>query len=152
VSSHNLSELIRLRAEFECLAVSEAIILGDLQWECNVHAALYQLRQINRMEYDSDKQENWENAHRHFHLQLMAACNMPLLLQFCSMLNDLVDRYRRIFLAGHPSDPETNREHGIIGEAAVARDAQTALATLRRHIERTGIRIMSGLQEMTASE
>lgn len=147
VSRHNLAELVHLRAEFECMALKEAIILGDIEWEGNILSALHQLSQINRSGHPGGNQEAWESVHRNLHIQLMSACNMPLLLQFCSMLADLVDRYRRIFLVGHPVDTATKREHEVIVETTIARDAEKALAALRCHIERTGARIMKGLQE-----
>jgi len=146
VSQHNLQEIVRLRVELECLALSEAIKQGTLEWEGTILSALHQLRNINRAKGGADNQEAWEIAHRNFHLQLSIACNMPLLLQFCSTLNDLVDRYRRIFLTENPIDNETKREHEIIAKAAIDGDAEAAVATLRAHIERTGEKIMRGLQ------
>lgn len=146
VSSHNLRELIRLRAEFECLALREAVKNGNLQWEGAVLSSLHQLTRIDRSRSSGiDNQEAWEVAHRNLHLQLMTASDMPLLLQFCSTLNDLVDRYRRIFLADNPADPETQHEHEVIVESAVARDEEKTVDALRRHIERTGEKIMKGL-------
>jgi DNA-binding GntR family transcriptional regulator len=152
VSEHNLRELVFLRAEFECLALRESIKNGDLEWEGNVLSALHRIRRIDRSKEHGGNQEAWENAHRNFHLQLVAAGNMPLLLQLCSMLNDLVDRYRRIFLARNSADPETKREHTVIAEAAVAREKDLAIATLRSHIERTGNRIMKGLREQLGGD
>ena len=43
--------------------------------------------------------EAWEEAHHDFHRRLIQGCGMPLLLRFCSVLHNLNDRYRRIFLA-----------------------------------------------------
>lgn len=36
VSRHNLKELVRLRTEFECLALGEAIKNGDIEWEASL--------------------------------------------------------------------------------------------------------------------
>jgi DNA-binding GntR family transcriptional regulator len=63
---------------------------------------------------------------------------MPLLLRFCSVLHNLNDRYRRIFLATNPADRDVRGEHSTIAEAAVARRSSEACETLRRHIDRTG--------------
>ena len=152
VSRLNLKELVQLRAEFECLALNEAIKNGDIEWEASVISALHYLRQIDRTKANDKNQEAWESAHRNFHLQLMAASNMPLLMQFCSMLNDLVDRYRRIFLRDNPIDSQTKFEHEVIAEAAIHRDGEKALKTLRSHIERTGEKIMHGLQASMEQE
>jgi GntR family carbon starvation induced transcriptional regulator len=56
----------------------------------------------------------WETAYRAFHSELISACGMPLLRQFCATLHDQSDRYRRIFLKKHK--PDRNVQAALLAE------------------------------------
>jgi DNA-binding GntR family transcriptional regulator len=88
---------------------------------------------------------DWEKAHRAFHQSLLSACRMPLLLNFCTTLHDLSDRYRRLFLENHPIDRDVAEEHRNICDATLERRADQACALLRDHIERTGHMVLHAL-------
>ncbi len=60
-----------------------------------------------------------EIARRAFHAELIAACRMPLLRQFCATLHDQSDRYRRIFLKTHAPDRNVADEHAAIADAVI---------------------------------
>ena len=150
ISLANLEEITRLREQFECFALREAMRLGDLAWESDVMRALHL---VNRTERDATRPETleaWEAAHRAFHLTLIAGCGMPILLGFCSMLLNLNDRYRRIFLTSNPGDRSVRDEHQAIADAAVGRRADEACELLRRHIERTGANVRMRLAPVLA--
>ncbi len=70
---------------------------------------------------------------------------MPMLRQFCETLHDQGDRYRRIFLKDHEPDPHVPAEHAAIAEAMIERRADDAVALLRTHIERTGLKNSAAL-------
>jgi DNA-binding GntR family transcriptional regulator len=72
---------------------------------------------------------------------------MPLLLQFCTTLHDLSDRYRRLFLEKNPTDRDVQEEHIAIANATVTRQADKAADLLRQHIERTGTNVLKSLAE-----
>ena len=121
VSTSNLAEVTRLRVEFESLALQHSIEQGDLEWESDVMRSLYRLNRIERNPAGPESLEAWEEAHNDYHRQLIQGCGMPLLLRFCSVLHNLNDRYRRLFLATNPGDRDVRSEHIAIAEAAVAR-------------------------------
>lgn len=152
VSRHNLVEVTRLRCEFECLALREAIRLGDDHWEGEIIASLYRLNKIERLQIGGPRMEQWEAAHRKLHQQLLSACGMPLLLQFCTTLHDLSDRYRRLFLDNHPIDRDVPQEHHDICHATVERRADEACALLRSHIDRTGATVLRALMQRQSAE
>ena len=152
VSADNLVEVTKLRAEYECFALREAICQGDDTWESEIIAALYRLDKIGRNESDPERMQQWEIAHRILHQTLLSACRMPLLLQFCATLHDRSDRYRRLFLKRHPIDRDVAQEHQDICKAAVDRRADDAVALLRRHIERTGTNVLHALTERHAAD
>jgi DNA-binding GntR family transcriptional regulator len=145
VSPSNLIEIIRLRVELEGLAVKEAIEHGDVAWEGRVLGSLHQLSRCKRGSRSPEEQEAWEIAHRAFHAELISACQMPLLQQFCATLHDQSDRYRRIFLKKHRPDRDVPAEHTAMAHAMIERRTRDATRILREHIERTGRNIQAAL-------
>jgi DNA-binding GntR family transcriptional regulator len=150
VSEKNLREIAQLRVHSEGLALREAIAKGDQQWAREVAACEDRLRAIRRSDnMGPPQQETWEHAHRAFHLKLLEACDMPLLLSHCNTLHDLNDRYRRLFLAKNPYDRDVNTEHSAIVAATLERNADLACALLAQHIQRTTQNICRSLAEKT---
>lgn len=145
VSKENLAEVIRLRVEMEGLAARESVAHGDAAWEGRIVAALHLLGRIPREAPTSAEQEAWGKAHRAFHAELISACRMPILRQFCETLHDQSDRYRRIFLKDHKPDRDVPAEHAAIAAAMIERRADDAVRLLRDHIERTGRNIQAAL-------
>ena len=145
VSADNLTEIIRLRIELEGLAIKEAIEHGDVTWEGRILAALHQLSRCKRGARSAAEQDAWETAHRAFHAELISACRMPLLRQFCATLHDQSDRYRRIFLKKNAPDRNVPAEHTALAQAMIERRTRDATRILREHIERTGRNIQAAL-------
>jgi GntR family transcriptional regulator, carbon starvation induced regulator len=137
VSETALKEITTLRMDFECMALRAAIEQGDLNWESAIAGTLHRLMRTGRAPSGEGLQE-WESAHRAFHMSVLSACNMPLLLNFCSVLHDHSDRYRRMFLKTHAGDRDVPGEHARIAELTMARETDDACALLRQHIGRTG--------------
>lgn len=146
VSADNLTEVIRLRVELEGMAAREAILHGDAAWEGRILSSLHQLNRSRRGQRSPEEQEEWEQRHRAFHAELISACRMPLLQQFCETLHDQSDRYRRIFLKDHEPDRDVPAEHAAIADAMIGRRADDAARMLRDHIERTGRNIQAALR------
>lgn len=146
-SPADLAEVLRLRMMLESNALRMSIEKGDDAWEAEVLAAHHRLTKFESRRGDSIETEHWETWHRTFHDALIRACESPILLQFCRMLHDMNDRYRRIFLSAHEFDRDVASEHRAITEATLARDAATACALLESHIERTGRNILSSMRE-----
>jgi GntR family carbon starvation induced transcriptional regulator len=132
VSRANLAEVTRLRADLETLALGHAIERAGLDWESGV---LAQLHRLSRAARDPVAREA---AHAAFHRALVEGCEMPLLLDACRTLFDLVDRYRRLFPPSEPEERDPDAEHTTIARAAVERNASEATRLLRAHVERTG--------------
>jgi GntR family transcriptional regulator, carbon starvation induced regulator len=145
VSQSNLAEIIALRVNLECTALKEAMLHGDVAWEGRILATLHQLSRCKGGSRSAAEQEAWEAAHRAFHSELISACGMPLLRQFCATLHDQSDRYRRIFLKKHKPDRNVPKEHAAIAEAVIERRARDAMQMLRDHVERTGRNVQAAL-------
>jgi GntR family carbon starvation induced transcriptional regulator len=146
-SIQNLAEVTALRSHLEPFALRLAIEHGNSQWEENLVAIFHRLTRIEKQNGYVLFLDEWEQTHRDFHLGLVAGCGMPMLLHFCSMLHDLSDRYRRLFLQEHPPLRNVAQEHGAIFEAVLARDADKACGLLLEHMQSTGHMIMAFMQQ-----
>lgn len=77
-------------------------------------------------------------GHRRFHVALYRASHNALLVETLDGLWDKTDRYRRHALRAGRSDEEREQraeEHRLLVEAVQDRDAATATALMRRHVE-----------------
>lgn len=146
-SRTDLAEVLRLRVLLESMALRTSIEKGDDAWEADVLAAHHRLTKYESRRESAIEKEHWETWHRTFHDALIRACESPILLQFCHMLHDMNDRYRRIFLAAHKFDRDVGSEHRAISDAALSRDPKTACALLEAHIERTGRNILASMSK-----
>jgi DNA-binding GntR family transcriptional regulator len=148
VSPNNLAEVTGLRAELEVIALGASIERGGLDWESDVLRAHYLLSRSERDPGRPERLEAWESAHSEFHRALIRGCGMPLLITFCSILQNMTDRYRRLYPIDPQSDRDLNAEHSEIAAAATALEVDRASAALKAHILRTGAALMT---RMTAT-
>jgi GntR family carbon starvation induced transcriptional regulator len=148
-SRDDLAEVIRLRVLLEPMALAMAIDNGGDAWEAAIITAHHHLGKVEdqRDGTQGSVATDWETRHRGFHDALIAGSASPILLQFCHMLHDMNDRYRRIFLKVHAFDRDVAGEHISIFDAALARDGRKATALLKSHIERTGRNILASMRE-----
>ncbi len=146
VSAADFQEVTLLRLNLEVLALRQSIGNGDAAWEDRLSAAYARLDRLNEARFSSATLQDWENAHRAFHMALFSACNMPNLMRFCHTLHDLSDRYRRLFLKTYEPDSNVPQEHATIYKLALQRDVDGACALLSHHLSRTGERLDKVLQ------
>jgi DNA-binding GntR family transcriptional regulator len=141
LSQAHLEELTRTRCWLNELALRQAIANGDSAWEEGVVVAYHRLTRLPRY-IDADTVANrcnpaWELAHRAYHSALIAACGSRWLIAFCEQLFDAGDCYRHLSRVSSMKRAERRIEHRQILDAVVARDADTAVALLTRHVTRT---------------
>lgn len=142
-SARNLQEVISLRCLLEPYALRLSIERADLQWEESLVAVFHRLTRIEQKNGYVPFLDEWEQAHREFHLCLVAGCDMPTLRQFCSILHDQADRYRRLYLKQQPPQRNVATEHARIVDAALAGNADQACALLLEHTRHTGALIQA---------
>ena len=143
VSELDLRELVditELRCVTEALAARLSVERGDLAWESGLIAAHHNLARTPRRRADDPAQvsEAWSRAHRAFHLKLLEACDCQAMVSLSSNLADSTELYRR-WAAPSPaaSGRDVEREHEILLDAAVSRDAEALARLLREHYEAT---------------
>jgi GntR family transcriptional regulator, carbon starvation induced regulator len=144
---HEFDELLDTRCWLEERALRESMRRASPRWEEELVLAHHRLV---RLERSPSKQlasvdPNWEACHRAFHVTLLAGCGSTILLRFCEQLYDMNIRYRQI--AGVVAYPRRNikAEHQGLVEAALAHDADTAVARLVDHYRRTGAHLRKAL-------
>lgn len=139
VSLDDLDEITDLRCELEGLALRWSIERGDDAWEAAIVAAFHHLSRVNselpgRVPRLSD---DWEKRHTAFHQAMAAACGSSRLMQLRAQFFNQTNRYRRLVVA-HSKVPRDDRgEHRALMDAALARDADRAVALIHKHIRHT---------------
>ena len=132
-SADDLRDVTETRVRIETTALRLSIEQGTDAWEAQVLAAHHRLSRRPR----SEKllvDEPWEELHRGYHMALIAACGLPRLLAFCTMLHDHFDRYRRLAVLHSGRHPAIRSSHGAIVKAALAKDLSQAENLLSAHI------------------
>ena len=85
--------------------------------------------------------DEWEVAHREFHLALVAPAGGRM-LRTIEQFIDHAERYRRVYIASGPRAWSVGAaEHAEIVEACAAREAALAGALLARHLSRTALTV-----------
>ena len=147
VSAEAFDELLTTRCWLEERALAESIEHGGKDWEERVVLAEYRLsrkeRSISKNAFIAN--QDWELAHKDFHMALISACGSSILLNFCNQLYDQNIRYRHV--AGKIAYPKRNiaKEHQAIMQAALDRDTPRAVACLLDHYQATGAFMIKGL-------
>lgn len=143
ISRAELIDLMRTRQQVEGLALRGAIAHGDLVWEGEVTGALHRLLRARAPVKAGPLDAGWEREHARLHQLLLSACPSPLLLRFCQSLSDQAERYRRLAAAYGQPARHLDQEHQALVTAALARDAERAVALLVEHIAKTTDNILA---------
>lgn len=139
VSVVDLEDLTQTRIDIETIALRRSIANGTVAWESSLVAALHQVVHLPKF-HSADPgrvSEDWTTAHSAFHAALVSACNSRWLLWLRGILFDHSERYRRLSAPAEGGERDTDAEHAAIAEAALARDADLAVALLTQHLSYT---------------
>ena len=147
ISAADFAILLDTRCRVEAMAFADAIRDGGAEWEERIVLLQYRLKSLNR-NLDAG---TWEIAHKDFHATLISACPSQYLLNFCKQLYDLAVRYRNVASTAAYPARKIEDEHGRIAEAALARDADAAVALLLDHYRKTGEFLFQRLAEREES-
>ncbi len=139
ISAADLVDLTMVRIEIDSLCLRRAILYGDVGWESRLVAAGHRLARTPERAPDDPARSNedWAEAHAAFHLALVDGCTSPWLLHLHSLLYAQSERYRRLSVPFAAKGRDVDKEHRAIVNAALARDAETAVRLLAAHLERT---------------
>jgi DNA-binding GntR family transcriptional regulator len=134
VSARNLKEIAALRQLLEGTALAQSFEHGDVEWEGRVVAAHYKLALMEeRMEAgDRGATERWKQYDWQFHQALISGCGSRLLMETHAAVFDKYLRYQIVAL-GFRSGIAA-REHRLLLESALCRDADGAREVLSVHV------------------
>jgi DNA-binding GntR family transcriptional regulator len=135
VSSPNLREIAAMRQLLECHALQQSIAAGDMEWEGRVVAAFHKLSSIEkRMQTEEPADvEIWKQYDWQFHQALISACGSRVLMETHGGVFDKYLRYQMLALSNRGEI--AIREHRMLLDCALKRDADTACKVLAAHIE-----------------
>lgn len=154
-SPEDLRDVTESRVGLETMALRLSIERGDDAWEAGILSAHHRLsRRPRSAELLID--EAWEELHRRYHMSLIAACGLPRLLAFCTVLHDHFDRYRRLAVLQGRRHPAVTASDAALVEATLARDSQKAESLLVDHIRESTAQFASllgadGMQRLSAA-
>jgi DNA-binding GntR family transcriptional regulator len=139
VSLPELLDLTRARCWINEIGLRESIARGDQAWEEAVVLSFYRMQRTPRVVADTatDRNPEWERAHREFHLSLVSGCGSDWIVGICDKLFDASERYRHWARRAGVVRSTAEEEHRAIMEAVVKRDSAAAIALLNAHFQRT---------------
>ncbi|MGM0931081.1 MAG: GntR family transcriptional regulator [Actinomycetota bacterium] len=139
ISRQDLVDLTALRVLVEGAALRLSIENGSTEWEAQVIGAHHVLTRTPMVGPDElGTTDEWAIAHTAFHDALGAGCGNVRLTQMTHELRDSAELYRQLSIkASVESQRDVSREHHELMELTVKREADEAVTTLTKHLQRT---------------
>ena len=139
ISAEDLIDLTESRCVIEGLVLHDAVTHGSLEWESGIVAARHRLERTQKVDPASTAvvTDEWSRAHHAFHMALLSGASTQRLKHFANLLRDSAEVYRRWSMPMEEPVRGVSDEHQRLADLALARDAEGAVAELRRHLELT---------------
>ncbi|MFG1667750.1 GntR family transcriptional regulator [Streptomyces sp. Y7] len=138
VSEDDLRHLTEVRITIESQALRQSVEQGDLAWQSRLVAIHHTLAATPTADPSGAINEDWLRAHAEFHATLNEACPNARLRGLADSLRAVSEVYRCWSCAATDSaGRDVAGEHRRILDAALASDADRAVAELTAHIQRT---------------
>lgn len=144
VSVEEVHDITKARCWINEVALRDAIANVSTQWEEGLILANHRLSRTPRSDSDEALHREWSDAHRRFHAALVAGCSSKWVTDFCDTTFVASERYRHI---GRRSGKYRFQKdgHTPIMEAALACNADQAVALLNEHFAATAQRVTAVL-------
>jgi DNA-binding GntR family transcriptional regulator len=134
VSPAGFEDVAAMRLLLETYALPLSFATGDLEWESRVVAAHHKLAFMERRMIAGDQEgmELWKRYDREFHQVLIEACGSQTLLDLYGGVFDQYLRYQMVAVVFRGEIAA--KEHKVLLDCALARDAEKACAVLTQHV------------------
>jgi len=133
VSMENLKELAELRLLLEAHAMQVSFANADVEWEGRIVSAHHKLASTERlMESGLGELEQWKRYDGEFHQALISNCGSRVLMETHALVFDKYFRYQMVAFQYRGGEPA--KQHKALLDSALKRDAESAKATLRAHV------------------
>jgi GntR family carbon starvation induced transcriptional regulator len=135
LSRADLRDIGHTRRHIERAALTDAMKLGDDEWEANIAGALHVLSKATQFEagrpvYSLD----WEKRHKAFHRSLVVASGSRRLMEIWDSIFDQGIRYRQIAQALGLEHGDSAAEHAELFDLVTARKVKPALECMETHV------------------
>lgn len=137
MSPEDLEDITNLRLLLEPETLGLSIAHGDDEWEGRVVSAYHQLERLEeRIGKDkvTQRDDEWSERHRAYHLALLSAAPSRRMLATCTSLYDQAERYRWFSILNRTRPRNTAEEHRKLMDAVIKRRTDVARSMLREHI------------------
>lgn len=131
LSRSDLDDIVQLRIELECMAITKALEFGDADWESELLAAGHRLKHASKGDLPL---KEWERLHSRFHEVLLSSCRSTWMLRFIRQLHEQFDRYRRQAPHNPAIRGTLDEQHGLMVKYALERDVDSAVQLVQEHI------------------
>jgi GntR family transcriptional regulator, carbon starvation induced regulator len=134
VSTKSLMDLAQARAWTSEVAMREAVLRGDDEWEERVLLSYHRLSKVHRYSSENPRVVNplYDRPHREFHKALFSGCGSEWMIDACMHLFDHAERYRN--LSRHAVVLPRENEHKLMVDAALARNVEEAVRLIQQHV------------------
>ena len=134
-SKSNFEDILFNRCHLEAEALRKSIECGDDDWEDKIVLAHFKMSKVPRFESQENAALNrdWEEAHKAFHMSLLAACQSPILIDLCEKLYDQNIRYRFEARKHSRGERKVSSEHNLIKNLVLSRQVEQSIEALRKH-------------------
>lgn len=134
VSPAGFEDVAAMRLLLETYALPLSFAAGDLEWESRVVATHHKLAFMERRMLAGDQEgtELWKRYDREFHQSLIEACGSQTLLDLYGGVFDQYLRYQMVAVVFRGEIAA--KEHKVLLDCALARDAGKACEVLTQHV------------------
>ena len=134
VSPAGFQDIAAMRLLLETYALPLSFAAGDLEWESRVVAAHHKLAVMERRMLAGAREgtELWKRYDREFHQVLIEACGSETVLDLYGGVFDQYLRYQMVAVVFRGEIAA--KEHRMLLDCALSRDADQACQVLDRHV------------------
>jgi DNA-binding GntR family transcriptional regulator len=138
LSLTDMVDLTKARCWIDGQGLRQSIMTAEPAWEEGLLVTYHRLSRTPRFEGEDRRARSaaWETAHRDFHQQLVVGCGSRWLTTISGQLFEAAERYRHLARVAGKSRIKED-EHRRIMDAALAHDADRAVALLTAHYNKT---------------
>ena len=139
MSMEDFEDITRVRLLIESDALATSIRQGTMAWEAKVRDSYEQLMlTASRMkDGSSSTPPEWSAVHKAFHAAIISACGSARQLEVCDAFYDQAERYVRLSARMRAIPRARGKEHEMLYQAVLGRNADDALTLFRQHLELT---------------
>jgi DNA-binding GntR family transcriptional regulator len=151
LSTDELIQLSEATVTVEAFCLRRAIETGDLDWGTQVTAAYYRFSNIPIQDAENPSRisKKFTDAYSEFRRALVSACDNKWMLKVWELLHAQTERYRQVCMALGPKSIDFRDGYAALVAAALARDADLAVALLEQRLKTNVLRMRDTLQHST---